>query len=62
MREEMLEEIKDWAMEEEIETEEEVLALCEEMEDRWRYRYGKAQYRVIESVLEEFKEEFFEVA
>ena len=58
LRFEMLEEIKDWAVEEEITVEdaEAVNELIEEMENRWIYRYGKRNSRLIESVIEEFKE------
>lgn len=58
LRFEMLEEIKDWAVEEEIDAANTaaVNELIEEMESRWVYRYGKRSSKLIESVIEEFKE------
>lgn len=56
MKEEMIEEIMEYA--DGIETEEEMYELCDEMESRWRYR--KIEYRIIEDAIEEFKKEFFE--
>lgn len=53
MKEEMLEEIIEYA--DGLETEEELLELCNEMEERWMYR--RIEYKTIETVIETFKEE-----
>lgn len=53
MKEEMLEEIIEYA--DGLETEEELLELCNEMEERWMYR--RIEYKTIEAVIEAFKEE-----
>lgn len=53
MKEEMLEEIIEYS--DGLETEEELLELCNEMEERWMYR--RIEYKTIEAVIEAFKEE-----
>lgn len=53
MKEELFEEIMEYA--EGLETEEELYELIEEMETRWRIR--KIYWGVIESVIDDFKDE-----